>query len=46
MNPSYNGHTSTASIGWGVFISPSWGAVHLLLLISLVGQISFSNVGG
>jgi hypothetical protein len=26
MNPSYNGHTSTASIGWGVFISPSWGA--------------------
>jgi hypothetical protein len=26
MNPLYNGHTSTASIGWGVFISTSWGA--------------------
>jgi len=26
LNPSYNKYTPAASIGWGVFVSTTWGS--------------------
>ncbi len=36
MNSSYNEPSPTASIGWGGFISPSWGALDLGLKLGLL----------